>query len=415
MKLLACLVAASLAALALPRAVSADPASATPPADGGSVLRSIDNMHISRDLMCTEQSAAWIYAVVAQEAAAGANTIVVDMPYDDASGYASCPVANPLAYEQEWVNAIRHAHLHVWFRQLWNTWLGIYGRPKLTYGTAPAVPYETGGGADAVISGADSASYLAKTYRFILGHAELFAPGDIFTPAEEPEGGGVAPDCTGPCQFPNPAEFNRFMRDSMAADRQAFASLGVDVSVGYWGVGCANRWLEPATVAAMGVLATDCYDRSAADLQAALTALYAQFGAPVVLGEWGDIWDRGVQPASTNAVSSVFAVLNRLPFVVGFNYWQAAGTIGSEDILDTGRIALTGVGSTVHSLLPQLDRNTVFAAGSVGAFPVWLFTANCAYGGQATGHVSFACRFPSNGHGSGGQPGPLTESWPLVR
>ncbi|MBV9101570.1 MAG: hypothetical protein JO198_11085 [Candidatus Dormibacteraeota bacterium] len=414
MKLLASLVVASLASVAVPMAAGAGPVlDASARSDG--VLRSIDNMHLSRDLMCTEQPAQWIDAVVAQEAAAGANTIVVDTPYDDASGYRSCPVGDPLAYEETWVSAIRHAHLHVWFRQVWNSWLGIFGQPKLTYGTSPAVPAETGGGAAAAISGADTSSYLARTYGFIVGHPGLFASGDIFTPAEEPEGGGVAPDCTGPCQFPNPSEFNRFMRDSMAADRQAFASLGLAVAVGYWGVGCANHWLEPQTVAAMGVLATDCYDRAAAALGAHLTALYQQFGVPVVLGEWGDIWDRGAQPASNDAVSAVFATLNTLPFVLGFNYWQAAGTIGSEDLLNTQSAALTPVGATVRALLPQLQRNTQFTAGSVGAFPVWLFTGDCAYGGQQTGQLTFACRFPGNGRGATGLPPPLTENWPLVR
>src|SRR4030081_2604106 len=235
-------------------------------------LRSIDNMHLSRDTMCYQVSAATIEAVVAAEARAHADTATVDMPYDDASSYGKCVPRDPLAYERQWITTIRRHGMHVWFRQQWLTWQGNQGAPKLTPTTTPSV--RLGEDPAAVLDGRDTTSYLARTYQWILAHRDFFASGDIFTPESEPANAGIVPYCQSPCMFADHAVADRWLADSMAVDRSAFATIGVQVGVGYWGLACTPNVASRATAHAMGVFVTDCYYRSPAVLAAKLTALY---------------------------------------------------------------------------------------------------------------------------------------------
>ncbi|MBV9101582.1 MAG: hypothetical protein JO198_11145 [Candidatus Dormibacteraeota bacterium] len=286
-------------------------------------------------------------SIVAADRATHATYATYDGPYDpSAAGYTSCvpgPLA-PIDFERTWVNAIHAAGLHAWFRQTWNTWKGLYGERVLTYSTSPQIPYETSGGVNAVLSGVDSNSYLARTYRFIIGHPELFANGDIFTPQSEPDGAGIG--CS-KCQFPSTSEYNRFLRDSMAVDRMAFADLGRNVTVGMWGVSCTQLILDSTTVSQMGVVSTDCYMRSAAQLASALAGIHATYGVPVAVGEWGDIWDQAQQPALNNELNAVMSVLSSAPYVVGVNYWQAIGGPGGEGLVDPANLQLNSAGGAV--------------------------------------------------------------------
>jgi hypothetical protein len=310
-------------------------------------VRSVDNMHLSRDTMCHQVSASRIEAVVAAEAQAHADTATIDMPYDAASGYFKCIPRDPGAYERRWIQAIRQAGMHVWFRQQWLTWQGNEGAPKLTPTTQPPIPI--GDDPAAVLDGRDTSSYLAMTYRWVLGHREFFASGDIFTPESEPANAGILPDCKAPCMFADRATADRWLADSMTVDRAAFSAIGVDVRVGYWGLACTPDVASPATAQSMGVFVTDCYYREPAVLTAKLTALHAAYGVPIILGEWGDIWDGGHQPAMSAAIDDVCAALASLPFVVGLNYWQGYGESKTgEGIIDRTRLTLNPAGERLR-------------------------------------------------------------------
>src|SRR5207237_2617894 len=117
-------------------------------------------------------------------------------------------------------------------------------------------------------------------------------------------------------------------------DRLAFQQLRRNVAVGLWGVSCGYLTLEPETVRVMGVVSTDCYVRDADTLSNYLSAMHAKYAAPIVLSEWGSIWDAGRQPATFRRVDQMFTMLLQLPFVVGMDYWQGVGGPGGEGVID---------------------------------------------------------------------------------
>jgi hypothetical protein len=347
------LVAGTSGALLLGILPHAAAAAATTPAAAASTtwsIRSIDNMHASRDFLCSQQNPAFMASIAAAERSMNANFATVDTPYDAAANYQRCIPASPLAYETAWVSALRTQGLHVWFRQNWFNWEGSYGAPKLTSSTSHPIALGT---AASVLNGSDTTSYLAMTYHFILSHRSLYANGDILTPESEPQNGGIlrsAGQCSGSCQFADWQTANRWMRDSMTVDSAALASLGLNVSVGYWGLPCSNNRIggvnniEASTIAQMGVYDTDCYFQDIPTLSAHLALIHNTYNVNVVVGEWGDIWASGTKPATGLEVTSALTSTSYLTFARGFSYWQAYGGSGGEGLVDKTTLKLNANG-----------------------------------------------------------------------
>ncbi len=307
-------------------------------------VRSIDTMAMSKDRLRYQVSASSILRELVTDRSTGANTVAIEVPYDPASSYS--PPVSP-GYEATWVNTAHALGLHVWFRSHWNSWQGDYNFPKETPTTTPARALGTAG---PVLAGQDLTSYLAMTYHWILNHPGYFRNGDIFTPAAEPENAGIAPYCHGPCMFGSVAIFNRWLQDSMTVDRAAFAKLHVNVQVGYWGNSgwtATHGYLSQATVRAMGVLAVDDYLQSPAALVANLAQIEATYHVPLVVGEWGDIWNGGNQALMGPEVNSVLAAVSRLHYVVGFNYFRDLGYTQGEGILNPSTLELNSSGLVV--------------------------------------------------------------------
>jgi len=356
-------VSRSGTALSLPNV--APQQNAVTPAPHLIALRAVANGTDSLDNECSQQSPAWITRLVQTEREIGATVATINAPYDtDPRAYGWCRPADPPRYEQTWADAIHGAGLRAWFRQTWISWWGIYGEPKLTYATKPSVVYETAGGAAAVLSGADQTSYLARTYRFIVNHPSFFADGDIFSPATEPDGAGIgpSPSCrTYRCQFPNVAEFNRFLRDSLTVDRRAFEQLKLNVFVGMFGTSCYNvefqglPLLEPSTVSQMGVVSTDCYVADVPGLMQRLAMLHEALGVPLVISEWGDIWDLGREPATSGRLTDVVHALMTTPYILGIDYWQATGWYG-EGVINRSTLQPNQVGETLKHLYAVASR-----------------------------------------------------------
>ncbi len=307
-------------------------------------LRSIDTMAMSKDRLRNQTPATAIRRELATDRSAGANTVAIEVPYDPASSYS--PPVTP-GYEATWVNTAHALGMHVWFRSHWNSWEGDYNFAKETPTTTPGRALGT---AAAVLSGQDTSSYLALTYHWILDHPSYFHNGDIFTPAAEPENAGIAPYCQGPCMFASDAVYNQWLQDSMTVDRAAFANLGVQVQVGYWGTSgwiATHGYLSQATVQAMGVLSVDDYFQSPAALVANLAQIEATYQVPLVVGEWGDIWDGGNQTLMVPEVNSVMAAVSRLNYVTGFNYFRDIGYSQGEGILNPSTLQLNASGLVV--------------------------------------------------------------------
>jgi hypothetical protein len=316
----------------------------TTPAAAPWSFRSVDTMHVTRDYMCYQQTAGFMASIAHSSRSLHTNFSTITTPYDAPANYHQCTPKDPIAYETAWVRALRGEGLHVWFRQTWFNWEGSYGAPKLTADTTPAIRL---GSAAAVLNGSDTTSYMARTYRFILAHRGLYANGDMFTPEPEPVNGGIriGYGCSGPCQFPDWATFNSWLRDSMTVDSAAFRQLGLQVSVGNWGLPCANhKYIEDSTIAQMGTYNTDCYFRDTTELVSRLTWAHNTYHVDIVVGEWGDIWDGGLQPTTTREVSATLAALARLPFVRGLNYFQIFSGDQGEGLVDHNTLLLNSTG-----------------------------------------------------------------------
>jgi hypothetical protein len=307
-------------------------------------IRSIDTMAWSKDHLDGQIPASVIYRLLATDRSAGANTVAIEVPYDSVSSYS--PPVTP-GYEATWVDAAHALDLHVWFRSQWNSWQGDYGFAKETPSTNPGRQLGT---AAAVLEGREANSYLGLTYHWILSNPEYFRNGDIFTPAAEPDNAGIEPYCTSECMFSSAAVFNQWLQDSMTVARAAFASEHVDVRVGYWGISGWNAThglLTFATVRDMGVLAVDDYFKSPQALVANLTLIESTYHAPLVVGEWGDIWDSGDQSLMVPEIDAIMSSVARLDYVQGFNYWRDIGETQGEGIVDPTTLQLNLAGLQV--------------------------------------------------------------------
>jgi hypothetical protein len=319
-------------------------------------FRSVDNMHVTRDFPCWPQPASFMAAVAADERALNANYAGIATPYDAPANYHQCTPKDPIAFERAWVQALRTQGLHIWFRQTWFNWEGSYGAPKLTATTFPAIRPGT---AAAVLNGTDTTSYLARTYYFILRHRDLYANGDVFTPEAEPQNGGVKlsyGQCgSSLCQFSDWPQLNQWLRDSMTVDAAAFRQLGLQVKVGYWGLPCSNyKWngadnIEASTISQMGVFVTDCYFHDVQTVVSSVQLIHDTYNTPVIVGEWGDIWDDNVQPGTSQEIGSLLTAMHGLPYVTGLNYWQAYGGGGGEGLIDPTTMQLNTSGLAVRS------------------------------------------------------------------
>jgi hypothetical protein len=340
-RVLACALAAAV--LAPLCAVSAPHAVAQASTLSGWQYRAIDTMAASHDKECYQLTQSQIGALIATDASAAVTDVPISSPFDDPSAYVSCtPVAG---YMDKFVAAARAHGLNIWIRSHWLSWQGGYGVPKLTPTTSPAMQLGT---ATAVLAGTDTTSYLAKTFRWILSRpAGFWQSGDIFTPASEPENAGILPYCTAPCMFSSYTQFNQWLRDSMTVATAAFTRLGVSVHVGWWGLTCDNRKIDASTIAQMGPYVTDCYFKDPTTLVSKLTALHSYYGVPVVLGEWGDIWDGGAEPATAIEVNTVLTALRPLSFLVGVNYFRDWGGNQGEGIVDKSTLLFNAAGGEV--------------------------------------------------------------------
>lgn len=309
-------------------------------------VRSIDTMSASRDRECHQLTGAQINALVTTDATASTTHVAISSPFDDPGAYVTCQPA--AGYVDRFVAAARSHNLHIWIRSHWLSWEGDYGVAKMTPTTSPAVALGT---ASAVLNGTDTTSYLGEMYLWILRRPPGFwRDGDILTPASEPQNVGILPYCTAPCMFSDASQFNQWLRDSMTVASAAFQRLGVHVSVGWWGLTCENASVEGATIRQMGVFVSDCYERDPAALVSKLEGLHAAYGVPVILGEWGDIWDTGAEPATANEVDAALsAVAASAPDVLGVNYFRDLGGDQGEGIVDGTTLTFNQAGLTVKA------------------------------------------------------------------
>lgn len=280
-------------------------------------IKSVSSMKETKDKICNQRTASFIYKWVAKAKELGANYVAVETPYD------SPACGDSVAYTKLWVQAIRESGMNVWHRHMPTSFEGIYDAPKNI-----------------------DADYLPLIESYIKNNSMLFAAGDIFTPIPEPQNGGIAGVSYCPqdkCYFKNAAHFNSWLRDAIDRSNAAFTTIGLQnkVKLGYYGFDGYITWgdnnpdwtgiLEDTTIAKMGVLAIDHYPEAVGDTMendlAELTAKYPH--VPIVIGEWGTIsgGDRQAQ------VRASMGAAKKVKNVVGFNYWHM-GVGGNEALVN---------------------------------------------------------------------------------
>lgn len=282
-------------------------------------FRSIDTMSRSRDQAQSQAFMPQIPVFVRQIAKLHPTHMTYCGPYDEPTTYGAQP-----GWMDRWLQEIRATGRRVWFRMIWNNWSGTFGQPVYSYQTTPAIPAVTAGGAQAVLNGTDTTSYVAKTYQWILAHPTAFRDGDVFTPLAEPANAGIRPFTSAVYpQFASYREYNLFLQAATVACRAAFQRLGRRVFVGLWAPGTNPQEVTAATSAILGSpQSQDLYTQDPATMVQQLTTL-AQVGhIKAILGEWGANAE-ATEAQRVALVHQMYGAVAQLPFVTGVNYFEA--------------------------------------------------------------------------------------------
>lgn len=230
------------------------------------------------------------------------------------------------AYAQKWINAIRAAGKHVWFRMHPNQW-------------------ENNNGTTGIMT---PSQYLAAETAYITGHPTFFQSGDILDMNPEPENGLYWKATYGnswTSGAPNTAtdDFNSFYINVTETANTALAQIGVSSVI--TNIRSTNSWfamnpssLYQSTVNHMGVVTIDSYpDQDTTDPTTAatnrineLTQIENIRGVPIIIAEIGYSNHINVDDATQNNVlTAELNAIEPLNYIAGMNYWVGAGTSNS--------------------------------------------------------------------------------------
>ncbi len=279
----------------------------------GQFVASIDTMKESMDTDTDPLTQAEIADDVNLAATLNTNYITVDTHWDYP------------AYMQEWVDAVRNAGKHVWFRIHPNAW----------------------GGTNGVAATLTPDKYLTAEVAFIKANSQLFEAGDILDMNPEPEDSPYWPNTYGPNWTSKPAairEYNKFFVAVSAKASRTLASLGIKGVITT--VRSTNSWfaenpsaLFPSSVDYMQRVTVDSYpdqnDTTPATavtdrLNEVSTIEAARPGVPIVLGEFGYSNTMNVDNAlQASVVGAELQAIQSGTCIQGLNYWVGAGDAAS--------------------------------------------------------------------------------------
>lgn len=257
----------------------------------------IDTMKTSRDRARNWQYSTDLHHSVSKQVSLiksmGANCIAIDTPYD----------AEFLPYMRSWVTEARKQDLHIWFRGNFSSWEAWFEYPK----------------------GMTSKELLPRTASFIEKNQDLFADGDIFTPAPEGENGGEFNQV----EIDEHVAFRKFLIDEYTVAKTAFAKIGKNVEVNWLSMngGLAKRMLDKQTISQIGdTVALDHYIKTAPEMSEFITYFADKFGAKLVIGEMGapipDINGSMTEDEQAAFIDSLYLELfKQRDKITGVNYW----------------------------------------------------------------------------------------------
>lgn len=293
------------------------PTPTTTPSDGAGTwaIQSVSTMKVTKDAICGQRDRAFVEKWVDKAKELGANYIAVETPYENPA------CGNALDYTRTWVDVIRSRGLSVWHRHMPLAFEAIYDTPKV------------------------KGDYFGTISNYIKNNPTMFKAGDIFTPAPEPQNGGIGgvTNCShGICQFDNASDFNKWLRDAIDISETAFSAIGLggQMKIGYYGFDGFVAWgdnnpdwngiLEDSTVQKMGNITIDHYpDLVGSTMSQDLDELEARYpNVPIIIGEYGTAAGGDIESAARNALSGA-----KRPSVIGFNYWHM-GVGGNEALIN---------------------------------------------------------------------------------
>jgi len=262
-------------------------------------IESIDTMKFSRDQakagLNNPTYTQEVNRQVSQIAGTGANYIAIDTPYDDEF----------LPVLKLWVQAARQNGLHVWFRGNWAEWEGWFNYPSM-----------------------DEATHIEKTKEFITNNSALFKNGDIFTACPECEN-GMKLNIGDPAQVAN---YRTFLLNESSVEKNAFASIGKDVSVNFFSMNAdvARAVMDKQTTQELGgIVVIDHYVMTPEELASDVSDIAAQSGGKVVLGEFGapipDIQGTMTDAQQKDWLQNSLQLLAVDKSLIGLNYWVNEG------------------------------------------------------------------------------------------
>jgi len=270
-------------------------------------IESIDTMKYSRDLarqgLNNLSYTSEVDKQVALIAGTGANYIAIDTPYD----------GEFLPVLKLWVNAARENGLHVWFRGNWSGWEGWFNYPSMT-----------------------EAQHIAKTKQFILDNKDLFRNGDIFTACPECEN-GLKLNPGDPQQV---ISFRQFLISENTAEKEAFATIGENVSVSYISMNAdvARAVMDQQTTKQLGgIVVIDHYVQTPQELAEGVAEIAQESGGKVMLGEFGvpipDLQGTMTNEQQKDWIENALQLLSVNKDLIGVNYWVDEG--GSTGLWNT--------------------------------------------------------------------------------
>ncbi len=228
----------------------------------------------------------------------GANCVSLGTPYDEEF----------VPFLKLWVNKARENDLAVWFRGNFSGWEGWFNYPKM----------------------ASAQQHVQKTYAFITSHPEIFQDGDIFTPAPEPENGILGNPFASP---QNKAALLDFLPKSFSSCRDAFKTIGKNISCGYFSVNgsVAKEILSKSVVDKIGsVVVIDHYVSDPKQMSLDIGYLNNLYQSKIAIGEFGapisDIngpMDENQQAQFIKGLMDVF--YNHKNLIPAVNYWTLQG------------------------------------------------------------------------------------------
>jgi hypothetical protein len=282
-------------------------------------VKSIDVMKYSKDVVCNPPSGSTIDTMNSQVASSGANFVAISTPYDNPACGSSVRLTN------EWISSARDRGLQIWHRHMGLAFEGIYNTPKVK----------------------NLDAYTQQIVDYVKNNPDQFRDGDIFTPTPEPDSAGIngVTYCPTTCQFASADEYNSWIQFTQFRVKEAFASIGKKVAVGYYGHSGFIVWgennpdwqgksfLTQQTVDAMdGIIAMDTYPETyGGNMIDSLNGAHKKWpNAKLMIGEWGTITPGTTEEKQKRIIDALTA--SQREYVIGFNYWNL-GPAGQEGLL----------------------------------------------------------------------------------